>query len=283
MPFLRVPTMACIGVIAVLVTFQSRLIFPGQATQGQPEAEVEAGPDAELVKLETTGGDRVVALFGGALTAEGRPRRDAASRPTLLYFYGNGMYLKATTDQFEQFRRLGVNVMVPEYVGYGMSGGKASEAGCYATAEAALERLRARKDVDPKRIVAGGWSLGAAVAIHLGARKPVAGVVAFSGFTSMVDMAKRNYPFLPAKLLLRHRFPSLTNIERVTCPILIGHGREDRLIPFAMADRLAGAAGGPVTRLTVEGAGHNDFFAVGGRQILGALGQFLEGLPGAER
>ena len=279
MSLVRIPFIAVVGLTALLYTFQTRLIFPGQATQGRPEAEVTAGPDAELIRLKTTGGDRVVALFGAALTPEGRPRPDAASRPTLLYFYGNGMYLKAAAEQFEQFRRLGVNVMIPEYVGYGMSGGSACEPGCYATADAAYAHLRARKDVDPARIVAGGWSLGAAVAIDLAAREPVAGVVTFSGFTSMTDMARRNFPLLPARLLLRHRFASESKLPRVTCPILIGHGRDDNLIPFAMADRLAAAAKGPVTRFAVDHAGHNDFFLIGEEQIPGELQQFLDRLP----
>lgn len=276
MPIVRIPLIAIVGLTALLYSFQTRLIFPGQATQGLPEAEVVAGPDAELVRLETAGGDRVVALFGAALGPDGRPRPDAATRPTLLFFNGNGTCLKAAADQFALFRRAGANVLIPDYVGYGMSGGVASEAGCSATADAAFAHLRARKDVDPRRIVAGGWSLGAAVAIDLAAREPVAGVVALSGFTSMVDMARRNFPYLPARLLLRHRFASESKLRRVSCPILIGHGRDDALIPFAMAGRLAAAANGPVTRFAVDHAGHNDFFLIGEDQIADELRRFLD-------
>jgi len=275
-PIVRIPLIAIVGLTALLYSFQTRLIFPGQATQGLPEAEVVAGPDAELVRLETAGGDRVVALFGAALGPDGRPRPDAATRPTLLFFNGNGTCLKAAADQFALFRRAGANVLIPDYVGYGMSGGVASEAGCSATADAAFAHLRARKDVDPRRIVAGGWSLGAAVAIDLAAREPVAGVVALSGFTSMVDMARRNFPYLPARLLLRHRFASESKLRRVSCPILIGHGRDDALIPFAMAGRLAAAANGPVTRFAVDHAGHNDFFLIGEDQIADELRRFLD-------
>ena len=59
------------------------------------------------------------------------------------------------------------------------------------------------------------------------------------------------------------------------------HGKDDRLIPSAMSDRLAAAARTPVTKLTVEGADHNDFFLVGGAQVDEALVRFLESLPPA--
>ena len=275
---IRVIVMVYLGLTVVLATFQSQMIFPGQASQGRPEAVVVPGPGLELVRLETAAGDRVVALFGAAEDPEGKPLADAPARPTLLFFYGNGNCLADMADLHASFRRLGVNVLIPEYVGYGMSGGTAGEPGCYATADAALAHLKARKDVDPKRFVVGGWSLGSAVAIDLARREPMAGVMAFSGFTSMVDMARKNFPILPSGLLLRHRFESESKLRHIRCPALIGHGRLDRLIPYAMADRLAAAAKGPVTRFEVEKADHGDFFDIGRAQVLGEMQRFLDGL-----
>lgn len=265
-----------IVVLAYLYSVQAAMIFPGRQSQGQSWARVQPPRGAEAVRLTTAGGDPIVAFFGPALAPDGSPRPDAASRPTLLFFYGNGDCLRNMVDQLEDFRRLGANVMIPDYAGYGMSGGDASEAACYATADAAYEHLRGRADVDPARIVAGGWSLGAAVAADLASRKPVAGLVAFSAFTSMGDMARRFYPFLPGLgFALAHRFETEEKIARVTCPVLIGHGTTDSLIPYDMSDRLAAAAGGPVTRFSVE-ADHNEFFFRGGRRVLSALGEFLD-------
>jgi fermentation-respiration switch protein FrsA (DUF1100 family) len=268
-----------LGVVLVFFAFQTRLIFPGLISQGQPWAVVRPGPDAELVTLRTAGGDRVVALFGPALSPEGRPLADAAARPTLLYFYGNGSCLRHALDEFETFRRLGANVLIPDYTGYGMSGGRAGEAGCVATADAAYDHLRARPDVDPDRIVVVGWSLGAAVAIDLAARRPVAGLVTLSAFTSMLDMAHTLYPWLPARLLLRHRFESERKIASVTAPTLIIHGRRDGIIAYTMSDRLAAAAGGPVTRLAIDDGDHNDLFAISGEEIPETLRRFLAGVP----
>ncbi len=276
---IRIPFLVYAGVVAIFFAFQARLIFPGSETQGKPDSVVRPRPGLELVTLTTTRGDRVVALFGKALAADGSPRLDASSCPTILYFYGNAMCLRDSSEDLGRFRRLGANVMIPDYVGYGMSGGSAGELGCRETAEAAFAHLLTRPDVDRGRIVVAGWSLGGAVAIDLASRHPVAGLATFCTFTSMADMARRVFPFLPASLLLRHRFENLAKIAEVGCPVLIGHGRGDRIIPFAMADRLTGAAKGPVVRVTIDEADHNDFFLTGGERIMTPLRGFIEQLP----
>ena len=170
-------------------------------------------------------------------------------------------------------------MLIPEYVGFGMSGGSGGESGCRETAEAALAYLETRRDVDRGRFVLAGWSLGGAVALDLADRHPVAGVATFFTFTRMSDESRQMFPFLPASLLLRHRFENVSKIARIGCPALIGHGRADQTIPFAMADRLAEAAKGPVTRVTIEGADHNDFFQVGGDRVRASLRRFIEQLP----
>ncbi len=255
----------------MLSWFQSKLIFPSQSTQGLRISRFTPPRGASLVTLPTVGGARVAALFGTALRPDGQPLTDPASCPTLLYFYGNGMCLAYCLDLFENFRRLGANVFIPDYLGYGLSEGEASEEGCYTSADASLKFLRSRPDIDMDQLVVAGWSLGGAVAIDLASREPMAGLASFSSFTAMEDLVSGLMPWVPAGLLLRHRFESERKIARVHCPILIGHSRGDEIIPFAMSDRLARAAGGDVVKLTIEAAPHNDFFDVGGTQVMEAL------------
>ena len=95
---LRIPLLVSVGLVAVFFTLQARLIFPGSETQGKPSAVVHPRPDEQLVNLTTAHGDRVVVLFSPALTPEGRPHSQAASCPTLLYFYGNAMCLNDTPE-----------------------------------------------------------------------------------------------------------------------------------------------------------------------------------------
>ena len=122
-------------------SLQSRIIFPGASSQGQPFAEIHPRRGTELITLKTKSGERVVALYGAALLSDGRPDPSAAMRRTMIFFYGNAMCLNYSDSQLEQFRRLGMNVLIPEYVGYGMSSGRASKSGCQATALAAYDYL----------------------------------------------------------------------------------------------------------------------------------------------
>jgi hypothetical protein len=161
-----------------------------------------------------------------------------------------------------------------------MSGGKPSERGCYAAADAAYDYLLTRGDLKQKKIVAFGWSLGAAVAIDLADRRPVQGLVTFSAFTSMKAMAHERFPWLPTSLLLRSHFDNLRKIQAIGCPIFLVHGAADDLVPPEMCGELAAVAGEPprVTMLLVPGAGHNDLFDSGGEDLMRKFAGFVEGL-----
>jgi fermentation-respiration switch protein FrsA (DUF1100 family) len=274
----RLVVIVYLGVLIVLYALQTRLIFPGASTQGQPFAEVRPRPGTELVRLTTQRGVPVVALFGSALATDGGPDPAAAARPTMLYFYGNAMCLNYAMPEFDRFRRLGLNVLFAEFAGYGASGGTPSEEGCQDTALAAYDYLVSTRNVDRQRVISAGWSLGGAVAIDLASRRQVGGLIAFSSFTSAVDLARRVVPWVPVSLLLRHRFESAQKIAGIRCRILIGHGRADSIVPFSMGEALAATAGGPVTTLWIDDAEHNDFYEIGGRQIDDAIVSFVRGL-----
>lgn len=262
----------------MLAALQTSLIFPGAASQGQKQAIVRPSDDEELLSLRTPKGEHVAAIFGKALKAGyGRDfREDASDRPTVIYFYGNGMCMADCMGEFLRLRHDGFNVIVVEFVGYGMSSGKPSEEGCYASADAAYDYLLSRNDINRNKIVPLGWSLGAAAAIDLASRKPVAGIVTISAFTSMHDMARKLMPFMPTSLMLRHHFENERKLRSIDVPIFIAHGKLDDIIPYEMSDRLAKVAKGPVTRMTIDDAHHNDVFEIGGGQLEHAIANFIE-------
>ncbi len=263
------------GLAIVLATMQTSLIFPGAASQGRREAVVGPIEGSEIVELKTAGGEKVVAMFGPAETLDGKIRDDAKERPTILYFYGNGMCMADCEGEFLHFRRRGFNVLIPDFLGYGMSSGKPSEAGVYATADACFSHLSQRSDIDPAKIVPMGWSLGAAAAIHIASTHTVPCLVTVSAFTSMGDMAKKLFPYIPASLFLRHHFENAAKIKSIRVPTFIAHGTNDDLIPFEMSTKLAAAAGGKVTKYDVEDGHHNDVFDIGGEPLMNAIEHFI--------
>jgi uncharacterized protein len=240
------------------------LIFPGSRWK-----------TAESVLVRTYG--------GSAQPSAVKPFPPAPGMWYLVYFYGNGMCLETCSYEFAQFRRLGCTVLIPEYPGYGMSSGWASESGCYEAADAAYHYLTETLHAHPAQIVVAGWSLGAAVAIDLAARKQVAGLIVLGAFTNIPEQAHAMLPWVPKSvvhLFIRERFDNVSKICRVTCPIFIGHGIQDELVPFAMAKRLAQAAGPrrPVTFLPIEGGTHNGIFEASRGCVWTAITDFLSNL-----
>ena len=92
-------------------------------------------------------------------------------------------------------------------------------------------------------------------------------------------MARGIVPLPLPRFLFVHKFDNLNKIPRITCPILLGHGRRDTLVPFPMCERLAKAVKAPLTKVIIDEAEHNDFYDVGGKQIDEAIASFVEGLP----
>ena len=269
-----------LALVIALFFVQDALVFPGRSSQGQPKSALRAGPGFEIVKLKTTAGERVTAMFGPALSAAGSPLADAATRPTILYFYGNGEYLAGAMNKVDALRRRGLNVLMPDFLGFGLSGGKASEQGCLATADAAYEHLLTRTDINPRKLIFGGFSMGGAVAIELASRKPSSGVIVSCTFTTLTDVACRQFPFVPMRLLLRHSFPSRANIAKITAPIFIATGKHDKVVPAEMSNALAAAAGGRVTQVLMNDAGHDDLvrMAQTDPEVSAALDRFIDAI-----
>jgi pimeloyl-ACP methyl ester carboxylesterase len=236
-----------------LASLQVRMIFPGSHAPGQIAPRLPLPTDAEWVDL-TVDQAPVVALYGkGTATSAG------AVRPVVLLFYGNGSSIEGMLEIFALYRSLGADVLMPEYPGYGMSDGLASEKNCYACADAAYDWLTKIRGVPASRIVIVGHSLGGAVAIDLAARRPAHALVSFSAFTRMADMVSLRMPFLPGlNWLLQHRFDNQDKISQVACPITIVHGARDGVVPVGMQAQLAAACRVPPTILTLPECGHND-------------------------
>lgn len=247
---------------------QVPLIFPGMSMQGTETARYEVPEGGQRLELRSAAGERIEALFCPAL-------EDPAAAPTVIWFYGNAQCIAHALQQVDLLRRCGANVLIADYLGYGLSEGRPSEAGCYQTALALYEHAMSREDIDRGKLVAGGWSLGAAVAIDLASRKQMVGLMTFSAYTSKRELAKRQFPGVPSEAI-EHPFLSEDKIRTVTCPTLIVHGRRDTLVPFAMSEALRQVARGTVTYLPIDRAGHNDLFSLGAELIETSLREFLK-------
>ena len=268
---LVVPVSAALVVLVVAsvggaVMLEDRFIFfPDNEFHGSP---ADVGLEYRDITFTTSDGHR---LHGWFIPG---PRR-----VTMLWFHGNGGNISHRVDNIAMIHhRLGANVFIFDYRGYGQSPGKPSERGTCEDAQAALSYLRGMPEVAGHRIVLFGRSLGGAVAVDLAASEQVEGVILESTFTSIRSMARRAYPFLPLGPFLRTRYDSLAKIGRLSSPVLFVHSEDDEIVPYEEGVRLHEAAPEPKRFHSISGAGHNETYTSGGEAYWQALDDFLDSL-----
>ena len=242
-----------------------------------------AGLSYEEINFTTVEGRRLHGWFIPGKTS-GETADETGKNPvTWLWLHGNGGNISHRVEEVAMVHhRLGVNVVIFDYQGYGQSEGKPTEQGVYADARAALKYLEQRPEVTSGRIVYFGRSLGAAVAVNLASVEPPLGLVLVSPFSSVEDMAKLGYPFLPVGWLTRGRFDSVKTIAIVNRPVLIVHGALDDTVPPAQSEKLFHAANQPKRFLLLPRASHNDTSTSGGENYWNALEQFMGDLNNGE-
>jgi len=245
---LRIAVIAYVG-IALLVYFQqSRYVFV-------PDRHVELTPTAvglafEELMLPVGENDHVAAWFVPAAA-------DNRCGMTLLFCHGNAGDIGDRLMSIETFHKMGLDVLIFDYRGYGKSSGKPTEEGTYGDVRAAWDHLVKARGIEPDRIVLFGRSLGGGVAAWLATQVAPAALVLESSFTSAPDMAAIMFPYLPVRIVCSFKYDNLACVRQITCPVLIAHGKADHTIPYEHGRKLFEAAREPKCFSEIVG-GHND-------------------------
>ena len=250
---------------AVVWTGQRRMIyFPF----GEPPPPAQAGlPGADALTFTTDDG---LTLGGWFVPASG-----PATAITVLIFNGNGGNRAMRAPMAARLAARGLAVLLMDYRGYGENPGAPSEEGFARDARAAHAYLGTRGDVDPGRLVYFGESLGTAVAVRLAAEAPPLALVLRSPFTSLVDVGRHHYPWLPVRLLLTDRFAAIDRIGEVRCPVLVIAAEEDTIVPRRFSERLYAAANEPRRLLVLPGVDHNDAELFEGARMIDVVVEFV--------
>jgi fermentation-respiration switch protein FrsA (DUF1100 family) len=255
-------------VLAFVWLLQRRLIYFPLPLDVPPVATTL--PHAEEVSIPTADGLRLAGWFAS-------PGR---SRATVIVFNGNAGDRSFRAPLASALMRANLSVLLFDYRGYGRNPGSPSEQGLMADARAARAFVVGRPEVDGARLVFFGESLGAAVAVSLALDHRPAALILRSPFTSLEDMARFHYPFMPTGPLLRDRFDSIGHIGRIECPVLVLAGERDRVVPPEHSRRLYEAARGAKRFVLIPAADHNDFELLAGQQLMDEIEHFLsEALP----
>lgn len=241
-------------VILAAYLLQEKLIFYPQKGIFTPQRERYAAHEIRLV-VPPEGGQSAppgVSLHGWLL----RTNRQKDPANLLIYYGGNAEEVSLNLEELDGLPMDALLLM--NYRGYGLSEGRPGETELVADALWVLDTVTARLGLAPEQVILMGRSLGTGVAVQVAARRAVAGLILVTPFDSLVSVARKHYPFLPAGLLLKHRFDSLSLAPDHTRSALMLVAAKDTIIPNACSQRLMDAWGGEVSAVTVPGAGHND-------------------------
>lgn len=236
----------------VALLLSDRLILPAPVSSYKR-------PDPDMTAFPGPDGSSLVGLF--------LPRADA--RYTVLYSHGNFEDLGWARSRLELLHGLGFQVFAYDYRGYGLSTGSAGVDNATADARAAFDHVRGRLGVPAERIVLYGRSVGGGPSLRLAAEEAVAGVILESSFTTAFRVVTR-IPILPFD-----RFPNVALIRRIDAPVLVLHGRRDRVVPFHHGQALYEAAREPKRHAWFDRAGHNDIAEIDPEGYADAIRGFL--------
>ncbi len=207
-------------------------------------------------------------------------------RLLVLFFSGNAANRIYRVEEIRVLTAAGADVFIFDYRGYAENAGSPSEAKLVADARVIWKYATDERNVASDRIVLFGESLGGGVTTRLAAERsqmgtPPAGVILRSTFSSLVDVGKYHYPWLPVRILLVDQFLSLEHIPKVTCPILQIHGARDTIVPISLGHKLFESA--PETSanglqrrfVRLINANHNDVLHVAKTELSRAVSKFL--------
>ncbi len=245
-----------------------------------PEKEIIASPKAvglvyEEIYFKTSDNKQLNGWFVPNNQGEIYPVRERSSLTgfTLIFCHGNAGNISHRIDKILLLHRLGLNLFIFDYRGYGKSLGVPCEAGLYKDAAAAHSYLIKQRGVSQDDIIVYGESIGGVVAVDLAHRVKLRALITEEAFTSVKDMGKIVYPFLP-KFIFSNRFNCISKIREVECPKLIIHSIDDEIVPFHLGERLFNAAQPPKKFLKIRGS-HNTAFLDSKQQFTEGISSFL--------
>ena len=254
--------------------FQRKMVFPGP--EGVSESllrDVATQIGATELRIPTEDGETLYGWHRAAIWSG--PQR------VVLYFHGNASSLVAQLELQNLLLSEGWDFVGIHYRGYPGSTGVPGEPGLHKDAVAAWTWVTQELDVPPDRVAIHGRSLGGGVAVQLAAAVDPGALVLESTFTSVVDLAKEHYRWLPIGRVLEHRFMTRDFAGRVSCPLLVAHGAADSIIDVHHGKELARLFHAD-EYIEVPRIDHNDMLLVG--LIATRYVDFLEGaVPGGQQ
>src|SRR5256885_13913114 len=105
------------------------------------------------------------------------------------------------------------------------------------------------------------------------------GLILESGFPNARALLHASPPLALLALFSSYRFPTATYAQRAHCPVLVLHGDDDHVVPFAAGTALFDALPEPKQFVRIAGGDHNDAAPADAERYWAAVRDFVARLP----
>lgn len=239
---------------------KSFIFHPDQELSLVPE---NIGLKAEELLLRTKDNVR---LHGWWLRGKGEK--------ALILYHGNAGNISYCLDHAKSIiETLGVDILLVDYRGYGLSEGSPSEEGFYLDGLAIYDEV-VKSGYKPEEVIFYGHSIGTGVAIEVAQNVECGALILESPLLSIPAIAEDVFGF--PREMIQTKFDNESKVAKVFAPKLFIYGEYDDMIPLHHRDKLFNAAAQPKEVILVKGASHNDIPTIGGKEYLEGLKAFLE-------
>ena len=235
-------------VILIMFIFQRSLLY--QPSKEKLNISYYNNTGLEKINFTTLDGILLESLFKKPSKSENN---------TILVFHGNAGHIGHRVHKFKPFIDEGYGLLLLEYRGYGENKGKPSEKGLYMDGEAALHFLT-KHDIPIHKTILYGESLGCGLAVKFSTEDKFNATILEAPYTSIADVAMRQYWYLPAKWLVLDRYDIISKVKNINSPLLVLHGLKDKIISIEFGKRVFNSAPKPKEALYIPNAGHNNLY-----------------------
>jgi pimeloyl-ACP methyl ester carboxylesterase len=239
---------AYIAVVAVMYATQTQMLFPTWlATASGPLLPASAA----RLEVETPDGERLRGVHVP-------PARDRAGERLVVLGFGGNAWNADSLAAYLHGLFPDAEVVAFHYRGYRPSTGRPSAAALLADAPVVYDHVR--ETIGTGRVVAMGLSIGAGVAAHLAARRPLAGLILVSPFDSLEALAREHFPWVPVGWLLRHHMSTVEFVRGLATPTALIAAGHDTIVPPRRTEAVRRAIPTLVLDRTIAHADHNDLY-----------------------
>ncbi|MBN2401912.1 MAG: alpha/beta hydrolase [Spirochaetes bacterium] len=234
-----------------------------------PEKEIKATPsdidlNFESIRLKTKDDTIIIGWWIPSDQAKG----------VVLYSHGNSGNISHCLEIIQIFNKLSLSVFIYDYRGYGESEGEPSEMGTYMDSEAAWLYLVNERGIERRKIIIFGRSLGGSISAWLADSYTPGILIIESSFRSLTDVSHDRYPWFPGKLIFGDSYSTYRHLQKIKCPVLIIHSKDDEISPFSQGEKIFHAANEPKELLVISGS-HNRGFLESRNEYESGIDSFI--------